>query len=64
MTVDGRVLVSLCNGQGGTPMDSPQREWNNSWQIVAMATYGGFILKSAVSFALSASGDYTNTGYR
>ncbi|XP_072049649.1 ferredoxin-fold anticodon-binding domain-containing protein 1 homolog [Amphiura filiformis] len=61
---NGRVLVSLCNGQGGTPVDSPQREWNNSWQIVAMATYGSFILTEAMPFTSAFPGEYSNTRYR
>ena len=40
---NGDVCVTLCQGQGGTPMDRPVREWHDSWQIVAMATYSDFV---------------------
>ncbi|KAJ8035040.1 Ferredoxin-fold anticodon-binding domain-containing protein 1-like [Holothuria leucospilota] len=64
LSQDGMVLVTLCNGQGGTPMDNPQREWNNSWQIVAMATYGDFILTQTIPFDKVKWHLYQSTGYR
>ncbi|XP_029177291.1 mitochondrial ribosome-associated GTPase 2 isoform X2 [Nylanderia fulva] len=41
---NGQILVTLCNGQGGTPMDKPKRRWDDSWKIVEMAAHGNFIL--------------------
>ncbi|KAK0179154.1 hypothetical protein PV327_007972 [Microctonus hyperodae] len=35
----GQVLVSLCNGQGGTNIDKPQRKWDDSWKIKEMAAH-------------------------
>ena len=38
---EGEVCVSLCQGQGGTPMDNPRRELGNSWQVVYQAAKSG-----------------------
>ncbi|XP_055478379.1 ferredoxin-fold anticodon-binding domain-containing protein 1 isoform X1 [Psammomys obesus] len=61
---DGEVHVALCRGQGGTPADKPQREWHNSWQVVAMAALGGFILSDVRPFSCEAVPGYKCTGYR
>ncbi|XP_021062812.1 ferredoxin-fold anticodon-binding domain-containing protein 1 [Mus pahari] len=60
----GEVHVALCRGQGGTPADKPQREWHNSWQVVAMAALGGFILSDVCPFSCEAVPGYKCTGYR
>ncbi|XP_071843225.1 ferredoxin-fold anticodon-binding domain-containing protein 1-like isoform X3 [Apostichopus japonicus] len=64
LTENGAVVVTLCNGQGGTPSDYPQRQWHNSWQIVSMATYGDLILIHTTPFDVSEWKLYKNTGYR
>ncbi|XP_036049056.1 ferredoxin-fold anticodon-binding domain-containing protein 1 [Onychomys torridus] len=61
---EGEVHVALCRGQGGTPADKPQREWHNSWQVVAMAALGGFILSDVYPFNCEAVPGYKCTGYR
>uniref|UniRef100_A0A8C6E0Q1 Ferredoxin-fold anticodon binding domain containing 1 n=1 Tax=Moschus moschiferus TaxID=68415 RepID=A0A8C6E0Q1_MOSMO len=61
---DGEVHVALCRGQGGTPADKPMREWHNSWQVVAMAALGGFILSDVHPFNCKAVPGYKCTGYR
>nr|XP_012604999.1 alpha-1,2-mannosyltransferase ALG9 isoform X3 [Microcebus murinus] len=61
---EGEVHVALCRGQGGTPADKPQREWHNSWQVVAMAALGGFILSDVHPFSCEAVPGYKCTGYR
>uniref|UniRef100_A0A4W2GFI5 Mannosyltransferase n=2 Tax=Bos TaxID=9903 RepID=A0A4W2GFI5_BOBOX len=61
---DGEVHVALCRGQGGTPADKPMREWHNSWQVVAMAALGGFILSDVHPFNCKALPGYKCTGYR
>ncbi|KAH0500747.1 Ferredoxin-fold anticodon-binding domain-containing protein 1-like protein [Microtus ochrogaster] len=61
---EGEVHVALCRGQGGTPADEPQREWHNSWQVVAMAALGGFILSDVRPFSCEAVPGYKCTGYR
>ena len=42
---DGRVLVSLCTGQGGTPADVSRGSYGNSWQVVSQAANAGMILR-------------------
>ncbi|XP_034864810.1 ferredoxin-fold anticodon-binding domain-containing protein 1 [Mirounga leonina] len=61
---EGEVHVALCRGQGGTPADKPMREWHNSWQVVAMAALGGFILSDVRPFSCEAVPGYKCTGYR
>ncbi|XP_029770497.1 ferredoxin-fold anticodon-binding domain-containing protein 1 isoform X4 [Suricata suricatta] len=61
---EGEVHVALCRGQGGTPADKPLREWHNSWQVVAMAALGGFILSDVHPFSCEAVPGYKCTGYR
>ncbi|KAM5246459.1 ferredoxin-fold anticodon-binding domain-containing protein 1 [Ctenodactylus gundi] len=61
---EGEVHVALCRGQGGTPADKPQREWHNSWQVVAMAAQGGLILSDVLPFRCEAVPGYKCTGYR
>ncbi|NWR35723.1 FDXA1 protein, partial [Tachuris rubrigastra] len=61
---EGEVHVALCNGQGGTPMDQPRREWHNSWQIVAVAAGAGFILSNVHPFNAETIHGYKCTGYR
>lgn len=60
----GLILVSLCNGQGGTPADTPQRRWDDSWQIVEMAAHGNFLLTNVEPFLVDKFPDYTCVGYR
>ncbi|KAM6238303.1 ferredoxin-fold anticodon-binding domain-containing protein 1 [Porphyrio hochstetteri] len=64
LTEEGEVHVALCNGQGGTPADQPQREWHNSWQIVALAAGAGFILSNVHPFKAETIPGYKSTGYR
>ena len=37
----GEICVSLCQGQGGTPLDNPKRQFGNSWQVVYQAAKAG-----------------------
>ncbi|XP_051981301.1 ferredoxin-fold anticodon-binding domain-containing protein 1 isoform X2 [Xyrauchen texanus] len=60
---NGEVHVTLCNGQGGTPYDSPMREWHNSWQVVAMAAEAGLILSEIRPFDCETFQGYRCTGY-
>ncbi|XP_048199787.1 ferredoxin-fold anticodon-binding domain-containing protein 1 isoform X2 [Perognathus longimembris pacificus] len=61
---EGEVHVALCKGQGGTPADKPQREWHNSWQVVAMAALGQLLLSDVHPFRCEAVSGYRCTGYR
>lgn len=47
MADDGQIWVTLCNGQGGTPMDTTQRAWGDTWQVVHCAAEAGLLLTSA-----------------
>ena len=38
---DGDICVSLCQGQGGTPVDNPARDYGNTWQVVSQAAKAG-----------------------
>ena len=38
---NGDICVSLCQGQGGTPLDNPRREHGNTWQVVSQAAKAG-----------------------
>lgn len=60
----GQVLVSLCNGQGGTNIDKPQRKWDDSWKIKEMAAHGNFILTAVEPYVSNNFSNYTRTGYR
>ena len=60
---DGEVYVSLCKGQGGTPVDQP-REWHDTWQVVAMAACANLILNKLIPFSMDVFPQYTNTGFR
>ncbi|CAL8364662.1 unnamed protein product [Lota lota] len=60
----GEVHVTLCNGQGGTPADQPTREWQNSWQVVAMAAEADLVLSSVQPFKSEEVESYKCTGYR
>ncbi|KAF7688856.1 ferredoxin-fold anticodon-binding domain-containing protein 1 [Silurus meridionalis] len=64
LKADGEVHVALCNGQGGTPCDSPMREWHNSWQAVAMAAEAGLVLSEIRPFDRDRYQGYKSTGYR
>ncbi|CAK6953853.1 ferredoxin-fold anticodon-binding domain-containing protein 1 [Scomber scombrus] len=61
---DGEVHVCLCNGQGGTPMDQPRREWHNSWQVATMAAEAHLILSDVQPFESEKYRSYKCTGYR
>ena len=60
----GSVCVTLCKGQGGTPMDQPIRLWADSWQVVAMATYADLVLCKVEEFDAGIYSVYSATGYR
>ena len=38
---NGYICVSLCQGQGGTPLDNPRREHGNTWKVVSQAAKAG-----------------------
>ena len=62
--VHGEVQVSLCKGQGGTPVDCQDRGYENSWKIVEMAAEGGLILTAVEPFKAEQYPGYSPSGYR
>ncbi|TMW60478.1 hypothetical protein Poli38472_000520 [Pythium oligandrum] len=42
----GQVWVTLCAGQGGTPADTKQRAWGDTWQIVHCAADARLLLEN------------------
>ncbi|CAH1787422.1 unnamed protein product [Owenia fusiformis] len=60
----GQICVTLAQGQGGSPDDQPMREWQNSWQIVAMAACANLILSQTVPFVAADYPLYSCTGFR
>ena len=60
----GQVVVALCKGQGGTPVDCQRRGYENSWKIVEMAAEAGIVLTSVEPFPLEEHPCYIPTGYR
>lgn len=63
ITTRGRILVSLCRGQGGTLADIPKR-YDDTWKVVEMASYSGLILSSVSPFCVSDYPGYVSTGLR
>lgn len=43
---DGLVWVTLCAGQGGTPLDTKPRAFGDTWQVAHCAAAAGFIARS------------------
>lgn len=64
LKLNGQLIMTLCNGQGGTPADNPRRSWNDSWQVVEMAAHGNFVLTEIEPFQVSLFENYLSTGYR
>ncbi|GAB1599896.1 ferredoxin-fold anticodon-binding domain-containing protein 1 homolog [Argonauta hians] len=58
------VMVTLCQGQGGTPADTVQRVWPDTWQIVSMAADSNLILTKVVPFLSDIYEEYCCTGFR
>jgi hypothetical protein len=59
-----RIIVTLCNGQGGTPYDSVQRLEPDSWQIVKMMSFGNLGLVALDTFDTDNFPGYQSFGYR
>ncbi|XP_033224853.1 ferredoxin-fold anticodon-binding domain-containing protein 1 homolog [Belonocnema kinseyi] len=64
LKLNGQIIMTLCNGQGGTPADNPRRSWNDSWKVVEMAAHGNFLLTEIEPFQVSVFENYLSTGYR
>ncbi|XP_075211751.1 uncharacterized protein LOC142318949 [Lycorma delicatula] len=64
LDLDGMVMVTLCDGQGGTSADKTKRRWDDSWKVVEMAAEADFILKDVQPFINNLFPGYVNVGYR
>ncbi|XP_078370079.1 ferredoxin-fold anticodon-binding domain-containing protein 1-like [Oculina patagonica] len=60
----GDICVSLCQGQGGTPLDNPRRELGNTWQVVYQAAKAGLILNAVYPFRSIDYTSYRSAGFR
>ena len=63
LDLEGEVHVTLCKGQGGTPVDEP-REYGNTWKVVEMAAGAGLMLTHVLPFCPADFPGYLATGYR
>ncbi|KAK7073340.1 hypothetical protein SK128_023260 [Halocaridina rubra] len=61
---DGQIIVTLCGGQGGIPLDPLVRKWSDSWQIVYMASRADLVLRKVEKFEPFKYYKYSATGYR
>ena len=64
LTPSGEIRITLCRGQGGTPLDCSERGYKNSWKIIELAAEAHLILSDLQPFRLSDWPGYTPTGYR
>lgn len=62
--LEGEIHVTLCKGQGGTPVDCRERGYENTWKAVEMATESGLVLTRIKTFEPSEFPGYHPTGYR
>lgn len=60
----GEIWVTLCKGQGGTPLDAADRGYENSWKIVELAAANSLIITDIRTFLIQDWPMYTPTGYR
>ena len=44
LSVDGSVIVALCQGQGGTPYDDVKRPAADTWRVVEVAAENNLVL--------------------
>ncbi|XP_066951325.1 uncharacterized protein [Macrobrachium rosenbergii] len=64
LTDGGKIIVTLCSGQGGIPLDPEKRRWDDTWQVVLMASRADLVLKRVFKFDASRYNGYSATGYR
>lgn len=62
----GLIWVTLCAGQGGTALDTKQRAWGDTWQVVHCAADNGFILHNVHLCPVEQLADlgYYSVGYK
>ncbi|CAI9725192.1 ferredoxin-fold anticodon-binding domain-containing protein 1 homolog [Octopus vulgaris] len=64
LSPSGEIMVTLAKGQGGTPVDSVQRLWPDTWQVVSMAADSSLILTKVLPFQADLYSEYSCTGFR
>ena len=64
LAINGKIIMTLCKGQGGTPVDQPLRSWHDSWQVVAMAANADLVLSHVIPFEAELYQQYSCTGFR
>uniref|UniRef100_K3W6P5 25S rRNA (uridine-N(3))-methyltransferase BMT5-like domain-containing protein n=1 Tax=Globisporangium ultimum (strain ATCC 200006 / CBS 805.95 / DAOM BR144) TaxID=431595 RepID=K3W6P5_GLOUD len=66
LTRQGLVWVTLCAGQGGTALDTKQRAWGDTWQIVHCAADNGLIMHNIHLCPVEQLADlgYYSVGYK
>lgn len=64
VTMNVEVVVTLCKGQGGTPLDDCHRGYQNTWKVAELAAESGFILTRVLPFDSCSHELYSATGYR
>jgi len=68
LSPNGKVVLALAGGQGGTPFDLVQRREADTWQVVKMMSFGGFELVGVAKFSELSDTDlkasYKSHGYR
>ena len=61
---NGKVIVTLCDGQGGTSYDQTHRTEADTWQILKMMSFADLALTSAGKFQIEDFEGYHSYGYR
>lgn len=64
LSENGKILVTLCREQSGTPYDKIKRKHGDTWQIIDMATHGDLVLVGAHPFCSTSWPLYNSNGYR
>jgi len=64
LTRRGKVIITLCKGQGGTPFEKVERIAGNTWKIVETGHEAGFVLSQVHHFPHQLFQQYHSVGYR
>ncbi len=64
LSVNGQILVTLCQGQSGTPYDTIKRKKGDTWQIIDMASFADLVLMKVHPFCSADWPLYNSNGYR
>jgi len=64
LQTSGKLLITLCAGQGGTPFESKQRRHDDTWKILQLSQDQGFCLSEIFNFPSTKFTQYSQVGYR